>query len=156
MTTTDTHANRGRDLEYAVNQYFKRLRSIGIPCHQNHPRRLVDGTPAEKNDYDFEVLCEGRFYAFDAKQCDGAAWYPDKRYIHQEKALRDVSAAGGEGFFLVLFTRMKDPKTGRTLLVRFPVPLPVAPGRSGLKPSEGIILDGLDFLGVLARLAPPG
>ena len=140
-----THANRGRDLEIAVNRLFKHYRALSLPCHQNHPRRLVDGTAVEKNDYDFEVLHQGRLYAFDAKQCDGPVWHPDKRFIHQEKALSDVAAQGGEGFFLVLFTSMKNPQTGRPLLVKFPAPLP----DGGLRPENGIILKGLDFLGIL-------
>jgi len=142
---TDTHAHRGRDLEHAVREYFKRLRALGIPCHQNHPRRLTDGTPAEKNDYDFEVLHAGRLYAFDAKMCADAAWRFDKRFLHQEKALHDVTAQGGEGFFLVFFTT-------RRVLIRFRVPLPA--GKAALRPEDGELLKRLDFLGIFETTTP--
>lgn len=137
--------NRGKALEAAVRQLFKRYAEMGIHCHQNHPRALQDGRIVEKSPYDFELLYSGVLYAFDTKMCESSTWNLNTNAkVHQVKALHDVTMQGGHGFFLVLFTLPKPPK-----LVKFPVPLPE--GKASLAPEDGVVLAGLDFLGVFKR-----
>ena len=134
-----THANRGKQLERAVRELFKRYAQLGIHCHQNFPRTLTNGTIVEKHGYDFEILYKGVLYAFDAKMCEQASWSLQNAKVHQIKALFDVTRNGGDGFFLVFFTRTKQ-------LVQFHVPLPN--DKKSLRPDDGVILSGLDFLNV--------
>ena len=137
-----THANRGRQLERAINELFKRYRALSIPCGQIFPRQLHDGTIVDKAPFDFWAFHGGRFRAFDAKMCEAHAWNVNTNAkLHQVKALTDIAAHGGEGFFLVLFTRTRQ-------LVRFNVPFEY-PDLKSLKPMHGEILKGLDFLNVL-------
>jgi penicillin-binding protein-related factor A (putative recombinase) len=141
MTATTTHANRGKQLEAAIREVFKHYAARGIHCHQNFPRQLHDGTIVEKGPFDFEVLYNGTLYAFDAKQCEATSWHPDKRHLHQEKMLLEVTRQGGQGFYLVYFVPLRK-------LVRFDVPLPTS---KGLRPEDGLVLPGLDFLGILGK-----
>lgn len=99
-----THANRGKSLEKAIKQLFASYESRGIHCQQNHPEQLHDGTLVKHHGFDFQIFYQGKFYAFDAKECAAKAWPLDKAKPHQLKALLDVEANGGEAFFLVYFT----------------------------------------------------
>lgn len=103
---TSPPAPRGKMLEKAVRILFARYESRGIHCQQNHPEQLYDGTLTKKHGFDFQILYNGKFYAFDAKECNLNAWPLDKAKPHQLKALLDVEANGGEGFFLVYFTKL--------------------------------------------------
>lgn len=102
-----TYANRGKNLEHAVKKLFESYESRGIHCQQNHPEKLHDGTLVKRHGFDFQILYGGKFYAFDAKECSLPAWPLDKAKPHQVKALLDVCSNGGEGFFLVYFTKTK-------------------------------------------------
>lgn len=95
---------------------FARYQAEGIHCQRNQPPRLHDGTIIGRHGFDFQALYQGKFYAFDAKECAGATWRPDARQIHQEIALSQVVANGGFGFFLVYFVN-------RRILVKFHCPL---------------------------------
>lgn len=106
--TVEKKANqRGRSLERAVRELFESYASRGIHCQQNHPEQLHDGTLVKRHGFDFQIFYMGSFYAFDTKECALAAWPLDKAKPHQLKALLDVEYNGGEGFFLVYFTKMK-------------------------------------------------
>lgn len=106
--TAEKKANqRGRSLERAIRKLFASYESRGIHCQQNHPEQLHDGTLVKKHGFDFQIFYNGKFYAFDAKECALTAWPLDKAKPHQLKALLDVEYNGGEGFFLVYFTKMK-------------------------------------------------
>jgi penicillin-binding protein-related factor A (putative recombinase) len=98
---------RGKSLERAIRKLFASYESRGIHCQQNHPEQLHDGTLVKKHGFDFQIFYNGKFYAFDAKECALTAWPLDKAKPHQLKALLDVEYNGGEGFFLVYFTKMK-------------------------------------------------
>jgi recombination protein U len=97
---------RGKKLERAIRKLFASYESRGIHCQQNHPEQLHDGTLVKKHGFDFQILYNGKFYAFDAKECHLKSWPLDKAKPHQLKALLDVEANGGEGFFLVHFTEL--------------------------------------------------
>lgn len=102
-----TQGNRGKNLERAIRKLFESYESRGIHCQQNHPEQLHDGTLVKKHGFDFQILYNGKFYAFDAKECAKSSWPLDKAKIHQVKALFDVYNNGGEAFFLVYFTNEK-------------------------------------------------
>lgn len=99
----NTFANRGRNLEHAVKELFKQYEKLGIHCQQNHPEQLHDGTLVRKHGFDFQMFYQGKFYAFDAKECNLKNWPLEKAKAHQLKALLDVENNGGEAFFLVWF-----------------------------------------------------
>ena len=101
------YANRGKNLESAVKKLFESYESRGIHCQQNHPEQLHDGTLVKRHGFDFQILYQGKFYAFDAKECALPAWPLDKAKPHQVKALLDIFSNGGEAFFLVYFTKTK-------------------------------------------------
>ena len=107
------YANRGKGLERAIRKLFESYQSRGIHCQKNHPEQLFDGTITHKHGFDFQILYQGHFIAFDAKECRRASWPLDKAKLHQLKALLDVHENGGEAFFLVYFTGLKK-------LVKFP------------------------------------
>jgi recombination protein U len=126
--------NRGKNLERAVKELFKSYESRGIHCQQNHPEQLHDGTLVKRHGFDFQVFYNNKFYAFDAKECALSAWPLDKAKPHQVKALLDVASNGGEGFFLVYFTKSKE-------LVKFDVKKvqsAIIDGKKKVAPSEGV------------------
>lgn len=100
-------ANRGKSLEKAIKKLFESYESRGIHCQQNHPEQLHDGTLVKHHGFDFQIFYQGKFYAFDAKECALKAWPLDKAKPHQLKALLDVEANDGEAFFLVYYTESK-------------------------------------------------
>lgn len=102
------YGNRGKTLEKAIKKLFESYESRGIHCQQNHPEQLHDGTLVKRHGFDFQILYNNKFYAFDAKECALPAWPLDKAKPHQVKALLDVDANGGEAFFLVYFTKNKE------------------------------------------------
>jgi recombination protein U len=102
------YGNRGKTLEKAIKKLFESYESRGIHCQQNHPEQLHDGTLVKRHGFDFQILYNNKFYAFDAKECALPAWPLDKAKPHQVKALLDIDANGGEAFFLVYFTKSKD------------------------------------------------
>jgi penicillin-binding protein-related factor A (putative recombinase) len=128
-----TYGNRGKSLESAVKKLFASYESRGIHCQQNFPEQLSDGTKVKRHGFDFQILHNGKFYAFDAKECALNAWPLDKAKPHQVKALLDVKANGGEGFFLVYFTNLKelvkfDAKIVQTALINGQKKLPPTSG----------------------------
>lgn len=128
------HAMRGKNLERAIRRLFESYVSRGIHCQQNHPEQLHDGTLVHRHGFDFQILYQGTFYAFDAKECASRSFPMDKAKLHQLKAMLDVEKQGGTGFFLVYFTTSKQ-------LVKFPVTLvrdALAAGRTSLAPEQGI------------------
>ena len=130
---TNNRANRGKTLERAVLVLFERYAERGIHCQQNHPRQLHDGTLVERHGFDFQILYNTRFYAFDAKECAKKRWPLDKATLHQLKALYDVENHGGEAFFLVHFTTLHK-------LVKYPahmVQTALASGVPSLRPEDG-------------------
>jgi hypothetical protein len=84
-----TYGNRGKSLESAVKKLFASYESRGIHCQQNFPEQLSDGTKVKRHGFDFQILHNGKFYAFDAKECALNAWPLDKAKPHQVKALLD-------------------------------------------------------------------
>lgn len=102
-----TAANRGKSLEKAITQLFESYQSRGIHCQQNHPEQLFDGTLVKRHGFDFQIFYNGKFIAFDAKECNRSSWPLDKAKLHQLKALFDVYSNGGEAFFLVYFSGLK-------------------------------------------------
>lgn len=127
------YGNRGKSLEKAVKRLFESYESRGIHCQQNHPEQLHDGTLVKRHGFDFQIFYQGKFYAFDAKECGLLAWPLDKAKPHQVKALLDVANNGGEGFFLVYFTNSKD-------LVKFDIKIiqtAIIKGEKKISPCEG-------------------
>ena len=138
-----THGNRGKNLESAVKKLFESYESRGIHCQQNFPEQLSNGTKIHRHGFDFQVLYQGKFYAFDAKECALPAWPLDKAKPHQVKALLDVSSNGGEAFFLVYFTKSKE-------LVKFyveKVQSAIINGNKKIFPSDGEATT-INFLGI--------
>lgn len=128
-----TYGNRGKSLEKAVKRLLESYESRGIHCQQNHPEQLHDGTLVKRHGFDFQILYNGKFYAFDAKECGLSAWPLDKAKPHQVKALLDVANNGGEGFFLVYFTNSKD-------LIKFDIKIiqtAIIKGEKKIFPCEG-------------------
>lgn len=128
-----TYANRGKNLERAVKKLFESYESRGIHCQQNFPEQLSNGTKIHRHGFDFQILYQNKFYAFDAKECALPAWPLDKAKPHQVKALLDIASNGGEAFFLVLFTKTGD-------LVKFnvkKVQSSIINGSKKLFPSDG-------------------
>jgi recombination protein U len=127
------HANRGKSLEKAIKKLFESYESRGIHCQQNHPEQLHDGTLVKHHGFDFQVFYQGKFYAFDAKECALKAWPLDKAKPHQLKALLDVEANGGDAFFLVYFTK-------QNILVKYSAKIiqsAIINGQKKLLPLEG-------------------
>ena len=127
------YANRGKRLERAIRKLFVSYQSRGIHCQQNHPEQLFDGTITHRHGFDFQIFYNGRFFAFDAKECASHAWPLDKAKLHQLKALLDVENNGGEAFFLVFFT-------GQRKLVKFAASMvqnALTNGDSSLSPYRG-------------------
>ena len=127
------YGNRGKSLERAVKKLFKSYESRGIHCQQNFPEQLSDGTKIHRHGFDFQILYNNKFFAFDAKECALPAWPLDKAKPHQVKALLDVDANGGEAFFLVYFTESKE-------LVKFDVKIvqnKLINGDKKILPTEG-------------------
>lgn len=125
--------NRGKSLERAIRKLFESYESRGIHCQQNHPEQLSDGTWVKRHGFDFQILHNSKFYAFDAKECGLSAWPLDKAKLHQIKALFDVYNNGGEAFFLVYFT-------GKRQLIKFQVQVvkrALEEGKKKLSPPEG-------------------
>ena len=102
------YANRGKNLEAAIKKLFESYESRGIHCQKNHPEQLHDGTLVKRHGFDFQIFYQGKFYAFDAKECALPSWPLDKAKPHQVKSLLDVADHGGEAFFLVYFTKSKE------------------------------------------------
>lgn len=128
-----TYGNRGKSLEKAVKRLFESYESRGIHCQQNHPEQLHDGTLVKRHGFDFQILYNGKFYAFDAKECGLSAWPLDKAKPHQVKALLDVANNGGEAFFLVYFTKNKE-------LIKFDIKIvqtAIIKGEKKISPCEG-------------------
>ena len=128
-----TTANRGKKLERAIRQLFERYESRGIHCQQNHPEQLFDGTLVKRHGFDFQIFYNGKFIAFDAKECNRSVWPLEKAKLHQLKALFDVYNNGGEAFFLVYFAGLKK-------LVKFHavnVQLALQEGAKSLSPERG-------------------
>ena len=137
------YGGRGKGLEKAVRALFDAYASRGVHCQQNHPEQLHDGTLVKRHGFDFQILCRGRFYAFDAKECAGKVWPLDKAKPHQLKALLDVADNGGEAFFLVRFTTTKK-------LVKFSAEIvrdAIASGVKSLPPETGAPTS-LNLLGI--------
>lgn len=127
------YGNRGKSLERAVKKLFESYESRGIHCQQNFPEQLSDGTKIHRHGFDFQILYNNKFFAFDAKECALPAWPLDKAKPHQVKALLDVDANGGEAFFLVYFTKSKE-------LVKFDVRIvqnKLINGDKKILPTEG-------------------
>ena len=127
------YGNRGKSLERAVKKLFESYESRGIHCQQNFPEQLSDGTKIHRHGFDFQILYNNKFFAFDAKECALPAWPLDKAKPHQVKALLDVDANGGEAFFLVYFTKNKE-------LVKFDVKIvqnKLINGDKKILPTEG-------------------
>ena len=102
-----TYGNRGKSLEKAIKKLFESYASRGIHCQQNFPEKLFDGTIVNRHGFDFQIFYQGKFFAFDAKECAANRWPLDKAKIHQLKALLDIEQQGGNAFFLVHFTSLK-------------------------------------------------
>lgn len=136
-------ANRGKSLEKAVKLLFERYESRGIHCQQNHPEQLHDGTLVKRHGFDFQIFYNGKFIAFDAKECARSSWPLDKAKMHQIKALFDVYNNGGEAFFLVYFTKLRK-------LIKLPISTVMKAlevGEKKLSPDSGI-LTTIDILGI--------
>ena len=137
------YANRGKGLERAIKKLFESYQSRGIHCQQNHPEQLFDGTITHRHGFDFQIFYQGRFIAFDAKECASNTWPLDKAKLHQLKALIDVDQNGGEAFFLVYFTCEKR-------LIKFPAVVVrnhLASGAPSLSADFGIETS-IDLLGI--------
>jgi len=137
------YANRGKKLERAIRKLFKSYQSRGIHCQQNFPEQLFDGTMVHWHGFDFQILHKGRFYAFDAKECASRTWPIDKAKMHQVKALVDVAENGGEAFFLVYFTALKQ-------MIKFSaagVQCRLSEGATSLCPEDGL-QTSINILGI--------
>jgi penicillin-binding protein-related factor A (putative recombinase) len=127
------YGNRGKQLERAIKQLFLSYQSRGIHCQQNFPEKLHDGTLVNRHGFDFQILFQGKFYAFDAKECAAKSWSLSNAKPHQIKALLDVCSNGGDGFFMVYYAISKS-------LIRYPaaaVQQAFAENRKSLLPSDG-------------------
>ncbi|MGL6202577.1 MAG: Holliday junction resolvase RecU [Lachnospiraceae bacterium] len=136
-------ANRGKSLEKAVKKLFESYASRGIHCQQNQPEKLHDGTIVNRHGFDFQVFYDGKFLAFDAKECQTGRWNLSNAKIHQIKALVDVHNNGGMAFFMVYFTGIKK-------LIKFPavqVQKSLSEGKKSLSSSDGEVIN-LNFLGI--------
>lgn len=125
--------NRGKSLEKAIKKLFESYASRGIHCQQNFPEKLFDGTIVNRHGFDFQIFYQGKFFAFDAKECALNRWPLDKAKLHQLKALLDIERQGGDAFFLVHFTALKK-------LIKFyahTVQESMINGNSSLTPQEG-------------------
>ena len=130
----NSHGTRGRSLEYAIKQLFKSYESRGIFCQQNFPETLGDGTRIHNHGFDFQILYNGKFYAFDAKESNSPNWSLSNAKLHQLKALGDVERNNGISFFLVYY------KNERKLVKISPTVIQnaITEGRKSLKSSDGI------------------
>lgn len=129
-----SRGQRGRSLERAVRRLFKSYESMGIHCQKNSPEQLYDGTLVRKHGFDFQIFYQGKFYAFDAKECAAPKWPLEKAKPHQLNALLIVRKNHGYGFFLVYFTKQKK-------LVRFDAEVvrkAIADKRHSLAPEDGV------------------
>lgn len=100
----ENHGNRGRALQKKIIDLFKLYEASGIHCQENQPARTHEGLYINKHGFDFQVFYKYKFYAFDAKMCQGDKIDVKTNFkIHQIKALYDIERHGGEGFFMVYF-----------------------------------------------------
>jgi len=93
----------GAALEKTVMVIFKHYEQRNIHCQQNFPEQLITGQKVRKHGFDFQILYQGKFIAFDAKHCNGPLFYLSNCKAHQIKAMHDIEKNGGEGFFLVYY-----------------------------------------------------
>jgi penicillin-binding protein-related factor A (putative recombinase) len=100
-------ANRGKSLEHALNKYIQYLESTGIHAHKNHPARSFEGKFLAGEPFDYEIFRDGKFIAFDAKECQSDSFKTTNCKLSQIKSLQDIARHGGDAFFLVYFTNLK-------------------------------------------------
>ena len=130
-----TYGSRGRTLEHTIKIMLDRYRSFGIFCQRNYPERSSSGAFIAQHGFDFEILHQGKFYAFDAKECNSKTWnLKTNAKLHQVQALRTVEDNGGEGFFLVFFA----PEKKLVKLSATKIAQAMKENKSSLKSSDGI------------------
>lgn len=108
---SESHANRGRDFERALDEMHDLYRATGVAdVRKNYVKSTVVGNgkwarvdgPAIV-DYTGTVAPCGRYVAFDAKDCEGTVISLDRLKEHQAAYLGGVAALGGAAFILVRF-----------------------------------------------------
>ena len=135
--------SKGKTLERTINKLLKMYKKQGIFALRIHEHRIASGAIIEKSPFDYIVFRNGEMYGFDAKETnDPAINIKSMLKLHQIDAMNEIRINGGKGFFLVYF------KTQKVVSI-LPVEIvleKIAENKKSIKPEEGIIIPGLDFL----------
>ena len=124
---------RGKHLEREIDRLISWLDEQGIHGHKNHVKRTEGGVYLEGEPFDYEVFCNGKFAAFDAKECHERRWNLANAKLSQIRHLLNLRKHGADAFFLVYFAQSKR-------LVKFDVELvrkAIASGAKSLTADEG-------------------
>ena len=126
---------RGFEFENELNRVSKYLASIGIHMHKNHVHRTESGLYLEGEPFDYEVIANGHFHCFDAKECSAKSWSLKNAKLNQVNSLCMCKNNGAQAYFLVWFKTLNK-------IIRFDADLvknALINGRKSLKPDEGEI-----------------
>lgn len=135
--------SKGKKLERTINKLLKKYQEQGIFAIRLHEHRIASGAIVEKNPFDYIVYHNGTMYGFDAKETfDTAINIKSMLKPHQIDAMNEVRRNKGKGFFLVYFKTQKIV----SILPVETVLKKITENKKSIKPEEGIIIPGLDFI----------
>ena len=97
------YGNRGKAFEKQVNAFIALCDNRGLHAQQNHPEKLHSGEYISKHPFDYQVLYDGVFYAFDAKNSESKTLHISNLKPHQLNGLKKVKENGGSAFFMIYF-----------------------------------------------------
>ena len=126
---------RGFEFENELNRVSKYLNSKGIHMHKNHAHRTESGLYLEGEPFDYEVISNGHFFCFDAKECASKRWNLSNAKLHQLNNLLICAKNGAQAYFLVWFRESNK-------VVRFDAEVvrqALADGKKSLTPEEGVL-----------------
>ncbi len=100
-------ARRGKALECQIERVFRQLNELEhITAIRLEIRRAYStGRHLAKQPFDYFIVAGPNFFAFDAKECASAKWYPSRAPEHQKHALQKLQSLGHQAGFVVEFTR---------------------------------------------------
>ena len=137
--------DKGKKLERTINELLKRYKKKGIFAIKIPEAKTTKGVFTQKSPFDYIIFYDSKLYAFDAKENKTSTINIKSMFKeHQIDALHKVWLQKGEAFFLVYFTTLK-------VLVRYDIEIvlkAITNNIKSLKPEDGEILKGLNFLEV--------
>ena len=126
---------RGTGFENELNKLAEYLNLQGVHMHKNNALRSFKGAYLEGEPFDYEVIANGRFHCFDAKECAGKRWNLHNAKPTQVYHLLNCVHNGAEAYFLVKFKLTNN-------IIRFDVDLvqqALNNGKKSLTEKDGVI-----------------